>query len=110
MSLLLMVLVSLLSCLAQLCQKQAATLGARGGKRRMMPWIGLSLLLLGVAMLLWLWVLRRVPVSVAYPMLSINFVLVALAARLIWRESYTRRQWLGTLAIVAGVALIGSHL
>lgn len=105
-----MVLVSLLSCLAQLCQKQAATLGARGGKRRMMLWIGLSLLLLGVAMLLWLWVLRRVPVSDAYPMLSINFVLVALAARLIWRESYTRRQWLGTLAIVAGVALIGSHL
>ena len=44
-----MVLVSLLSCLAQLCQKQAATLGARGGKRRMMLWIGLSLLLLGVA-------------------------------------------------------------
>ena len=75
-----------------------------------MLWIGLSLLLLGVAMLLWLWVLRRVPVSVAYPMLSINFVLVALAARLIWQESYTLRQWLGTLAIVAGVALIGSHL
>ncbi|WP_276726032.1 4-amino-4-deoxy-L-arabinose-phosphoundecaprenol flippase subunit ArnE [Pantoea septica] len=110
MSLLLIVLVSLLSCLAQLCQKQAATLGARRGKRRMMLWIGLNLLLLGVAMLLWLWVLRRVPVSVAYPMLSSNFVLVALAARLIWRESFTRRQWLGTLAIVAGVALMGSHL
>ena len=54
--------------------------------------------------------LRLVPVSVAYPMLSINFVLVALAARLIWRESYTLQQWIGTLAIVAGVALIGSHL
>lgn len=110
MSLLLIALVSLLSCLAQLCQKQAATLSARRGKRRLMLWAGLSLLLLGVAMLLWLWVLQRVPVSVAYPMLSINFVLVALAARLIWQESYTLRQWLGTLAIVAGVALIGSHL
>ena len=65
MSLLLIALVSLLSCLAQLCQKQAATLGARHGKSRLMLWIGLSLLLLGVAMLLWLWVLRRVPVSVA---------------------------------------------
>lgn len=110
MSLLLIVLVSLLSCLAQLCQKQAATLGARRGKARLIFWLALNLLLLGLAMLLWLWVLRRVPVSVAYPMLSINFVLVALAARLIWRESYTLRQWLGTLAIVAGVALIGSHL
>ncbi|MDU6433244.1 MAG: 4-amino-4-deoxy-L-arabinose-phosphoundecaprenol flippase subunit ArnE [Pantoea sp.] len=110
MNLLLIMLVSLLSCAAQLCQKQAATIGTRQGKKRLLMWIVLSLLLLGVAMLVWLWVLRLVPVSVAYPMLSINFVLVALAARLIWRESYTLQQWIGTLAIVAGVALIGSHL
>ena len=68
------------------------------------------MVLLGVAMLLWLLVLRVVPVSVAYPMLSLNFVLVAIAARLIWRESYSLQQWFGTLAIVAGVALMGSHL
>lgn len=110
MNLLLIMLVSLLSCAAQLCQKQAATLGARQGKKHLLMWIALSLLLLGVAMLVWLWVLRLVPVSVAYPMLSINFVLVAVAARLIWQESYTLQQWIGTLAIVAGVALIGSHL
>lgn len=110
MSLLLIALVSLLSCLAQLCQKQAATLGARHGKRRLIVWIALSLLLLSVAMLLWLWVLRLVPVSQAYPMLSLNFVLVAVAARFIWQETYTLRQWLGTLAIVIGVALTGSHL
>lgn len=106
MSLLLILLVSLLSCAAQLSQKQAASVGLRQGKR----WIALSLLLLGVAMLLWLAVLRVVPVGVAYPMLSLNFVLVAIAARAIWRERFTRRQWLGTLAIVAGVALMGSHL
>ena len=106
MSLLLILLVSLLSCAAQLSQKQAASVGLRRGKR----WIALSLLLLGVAMLLWLAVLRVVPVGVAYPMLSLNFVLVAIAARAIWRERYPRRQWLCTLAIVLGVALMGSHL
>lgn len=110
MSLLLIALVSLLSCIAQLCQKQAANLGRRRGNIHLTGWIALSLLLLGLAMLLWLWVLRLVPVSVAYPILSINFVLVAIAARVIWQESYTLRQWLGTLAIVAGVALMGSHL
>lgn len=106
MNLLLILLVSLLSCAAQLCQKQAAHCGGH----RLFGWLVLSLLLLGTAMLLWLVVLRTVPVSVAYPMLSLNFVLVAVAARVIWRETYTRRQWLGTLAIVAGVAMMGSHL
>jgi undecaprenyl phosphate-alpha-L-ara4N flippase subunit ArnE len=110
MNLLLILLVSILSCTAQLCQKQAAHLGTRQDKKPMLLWLGLSVVLLGVAMLLWLAVLSVVPVSVAYPMLSLNFVLVALAARLIWRETYSVQQWIGTLVIVAGVALMGSHL
>lgn len=110
MNLLLILIVSLLSCAAQLCQKQAAHAGVRYGRARLAVWLMLSLLLLGIAMLLWLAVLQRIPVSMAYPMLSLNFVLVALAARLIWRETYSWRQWFGTLVIVAGVALMGSHL
>lgn len=106
----LILLVSLLSCAAQLCQKQAAHSRQRRGRNAMLRWIAASVALLGVAMLLWLVVLRNVPVSVAYPMLSLNFVLVALAARLIWRESFTPRQVAGTLIIVAGVALMGSQL
>ena len=106
MNLLLILLVSMLSCAAQLCQKQAAHLGIKEG----VFWLALSILLLGIGMLLWLAVLRVVPVSVAYPMLSLNFVLVAIAARLIWRETYSVQQWIGTLAIVAGVVLMGSHL
>ncbi|MBE5254228.1 MAG: 4-amino-4-deoxy-L-arabinose-phosphoundecaprenol flippase subunit ArnE [Enterobacterales bacterium endosymbiont of Blomia tropicalis] len=110
MNLLLILLVSLLSCAAQLCQKQAAHLGARRGKKKLLMWIALSLLLLAVAMLLWLAVLHVTPVSVAYPMLSLNFVLVALAARLFWQETYTLQQWLGIIVMIAGVSLIGSHL
>jgi len=110
MNLVLILLVSVLSCAAQLCQKQAAYLGSRQGKKRLILWIALSVLLLGVAMLLWLMVLHMVPVGIAYPMMSLNFVLVALAARLIWRETFTLQQWIGTLVIMAGVALMGSHL
>lgn len=104
---LLIVLVSLLSCAAQLCQKQAAHSDQR---RLLLRWLALSVLLLGIGMLIWLVVLQRVPVSVAYPMLSINFVLVALAARIIWRERLNAVQLFGTLLIVAGVALMGVHV
>lgn len=107
MMLLLIVLVSLLSCSAQLCQKQATHALSRQGR---LSWIALSVLLLGVAMLLWLRVLQQVPVSQAYPMLSLNFIFVALAGRLLWRERLTLRQMAGTLLVVTGVALMASQL
>lgn len=105
--LLLIVLVSLLSCSAQLCQKQATHAASRQVR---LSWIGVSVLLLGVAMLLWLLVLQRVPVSQAYPMLSLNFIFVALAGRILWREHLTLRQIAGTLLVVTGVALMASQL
>ncbi|KKB02757.1 4-amino-4-deoxy-L-arabinose-phosphoundecaprenol flippase subunit ArnE [Pantoea anthophila] len=105
--LLLIILVSLLSCGAQLCQKQATRAVSR---RTRLSWIGVSVLLLGVAMLLWLIVLQRVPVSQAYPMLSLNFIFVALAGRLLWRERLTPRQITGTLLVVTGVALMASQI
>ncbi|MFB6328302.1 4-amino-4-deoxy-L-arabinose-phosphoundecaprenol flippase subunit ArnE [Pantoea deleyi] len=105
--LLLIVLVSLLSCSAQLCQKQATHALSRQGR---LSWIAFSVLLLGVAMLLWLRVLQQVPVSQAYPMLSLNFIFVALAGRLLWRERLTLRQMAGTLLVVTGVALMASQL
>lgn len=105
--LLLIILVSLLSCSAQLCQKQATHAASRQIR---LSWIGISVLLLGVAMLLWLLVLQRVPVSQAYPMLSLNFIFVALAGRILWRERLTLRQIAGTLLVVTGVALMASQL
>lgn len=46
-------------------------------------------------MLLWLRLLQQLPLSVAYPMLSFNFVLVTLAAQLFYSEKATLRHWLG---------------
>ena len=105
--LLLIILVSLLSCSAQLCQKQATQATSR---RTRLGWIGMSVLLLGVAMLLWLRVLQQVPVSQAYPMLSLNFIFVALAGRLLWRERFTPRLITGSMLVVTGVALMASQI
>lgn len=106
MSLLLVLLTSLLTCAGQLCQKQAAR---QINRARLTGWLVASLALLALGMVVWLLVLQRLPVSLAYPMLSINFILVALAARFVWQERMTRWQWMGTVLIVAGVAIIGSY-
>ncbi|BCG09230.1 MULTISPECIES: 4-amino-4-deoxy-L-arabinose-phosphoundecaprenol flippase subunit ArnE [Buttiauxella] len=104
MSYLLIVLASLLSCGGQLCQKQATW---RPGRRHLLCWLALSVLLLGCAMLLWLLVLQRIPVSVAYPMLSLNFIFITFAARFIWHEPVSLRHWLGVVLIIAGISILG---
>lgn len=109
MSLLLILLASLLSCSGQLCQKQAAHHGLQKGKGHLLIWLGLSVLLLGVAMAIWLVVLQSVPVGVAYPMLSLNFIFIVLAARGLWKEPVPFRDWLGIALIVAGVAVMGAY-
>ena len=106
-----LVLASLLSCVGQLCQKQA-TRPARSGHRGMhvMLWLTLALISLGSGMVLWLIVLQRLAVGVAYPMLSLNFVWITLAAWLIWREQITVRHLVGIALIVSGIVLLGSSL
>lgn len=61
-------------------------------------------------MLLWLSVLQSIPVSIAYPMLSLNFVWVTLAAWGIWREPVARRHWFGVALIVVGIVILGSRI
>jgi len=106
-----LVLASLLSCVGQLCQKQAtrpAQAGHRG--RHVVLWLFLALISLGSGMALWLIVLQRMAVGVAYPMLSLNFVWVTLAAWLIWHEQITARHLLGIALIIVGIVLLGSSL
>lgn len=104
-------LASLLSCAGQLCQKQATRPSkSRLRGRHILGWLGLALLALGGGMLLWLSVLQSIPVSVAYPMLSLNFVWVTLAAWGIWREPVARRHWVGVGLIVVGIVVLGSSV
>jgi len=100
----LIILASLLSCAGQLSQKQAAQ---GQGKRYLILWLGLSVLFLGLGMLVWLVVLQHVDVSIAYPMLSLNFIFITLAARLIWKEHISVHHWLGLVLIIAGILLLG---
>ena len=111
MSLLLLLLACGLTCLGQVAQKfaveswrdQPSDLLAklRSG------WLWLALFSLGL--LVWLLVLQRMEVGVAYPMLSLNFVLVTLVARFVFHEPIDRRHWLGVALVIGGVVLLGRH-
>ncbi|EDW1220241.1 EamA family transporter, partial [Salmonella enterica] len=53
-------------------------------------------------------VLQTLPVGIAYPMLSLNFVWVTLAAWKIWHEQVPPRHWLGVALIISGIIILGS--
>ncbi|MFZ6049780.1 4-amino-4-deoxy-L-arabinose-phosphoundecaprenol flippase subunit ArnE [Pseudomonas sp. CR3202] len=111
MTFLLLIGVCLLTCLGQVAQKLAVE-SWRGRELKLAtklfsPWLLLAIASLGGGLLLWLLVLQRLEVSLAYPMLSLNFVLVTLLAQYLFREEIGARHWFGIALIVGGVALLG---
>lgn len=65
---------------------------------------GLTLYVLSVVV--WLLVLSRVQVSFAYPMLSIGYIVNALAAYYLFGEPLTSVRMLGIFVIITGVYLV----
>ena len=59
-----------------------------------------------VSVIVWILALSRVPVSVAYPMLSIGYIVNAVAAWWLFGESLTAQKLVGIGFIVAGVYLV----
>jgi drug/metabolite transporter (DMT)-like permease len=60
-----------------------------------------------VSVVAWIVALSRVDVSIAYPMLSIGYVINALLASWLFGEDVNAQRWLGIGVIVIGVVLVG---
>ena len=68
--------------------------------------IATGIALYGISVIVWIVGLSRVPVSIAYPMLSIGYIVNAIAAYYLFGESLTMARWLGIGFIVLGVFLV----
>ncbi|MBQ7269067.1 MAG: EamA family transporter [Bacteroidales bacterium] len=67
------------------------------------PACGLSFTLAGI---LWFYLLKHYPFSLAYTLSCISYVFGMVAATLVFHEQVYWTQWLGVLLIMAGCALI----
>lgn len=72
----------------------------------MNPYILTGLLFYVISVVLWLLVLSRTEVSLAYPMISLGYVLNAVTAYYLFGESLTLSRMAGILIILCGVYLI----
>jgi undecaprenyl phosphate-alpha-L-ara4N flippase subunit ArnF len=67
-------------------------------------WLGILAYLLSIAC--WLYVLRHIPVSVAFGLLSITQVWVPLGAWVFLGEAISTRRWIGIASVLCGTVLI----
>ncbi len=79
---------------------------AQFGRMALEPHIAGGLACYVVSVVVWLIGLSRVPVSIAYPMLSLGYVVNAVAAHYLFGESVTLSRGLGIGFIVVGVWLV----
>lgn len=95
---------------AQLALKHALD-GAPSGKSPQSllrsPWLWWWFFCYALSTVLWLVVLRSVPLSQAFPILGMQFAIVPIASKFFLRETMVGVQWLGVASIVVGVVLVG---
>jgi drug/metabolite transporter (DMT)-like permease len=59
----------------------------------------------GLATIGWIWLLRHVPLNLAYPLMALAFVIVPVGSALILGEALAARTLIGAAVIVAGVVI-----
>ena len=70
------------------------------------PWVlgGLGLYLLGTVS--WIAVLSRIDLAVAYPLGSLNYVLVTILSAAVLHEAIPPLRWVGTCFILVGILVV----
>lgn len=66
----------------------------------------LSGICFGTGSLLWMYIIKNYPLSIAYPMVSLSYVFGMISAIVFFNESVDMVKWLGVFFIVTGCCLI----
>jgi bacterial/archaeal transporter family protein len=83
------------------------TLLSFGVRSALNPWVGFGIGCLAGFFGLFLVALSRLDLSYVQPILASSYVLTALFAWVILKEPLSITRWAGTLAVTAGIAVVG---
>ena len=59
----------------------------------------------GLASLLWMYIIKKYPLSMAYPLVSLSYAFGMIAAMAFFHESVGLVKWLGVILIICGCCL-----
>ncbi|MEO0030343.1 MAG: hypothetical protein RIS94_101 [Pseudomonadota bacterium] len=72
------------------------------------PWFVSAVFLYGGLSVLWIWLLKQVPLSSAYPFVALSFVLTLVFSAVLLDERMAARQLIGAGLIVGGILMVAS--
>ena len=76
-------------------------------KSALLNWqFAMSGITIGAASLLWMYIIRQFPLSLAYPMGSLSYVFTMLFAILFFHENVDIVKWIGLFFIITGCILL----
>lgn len=76
-------------------------------KSALLNWqFALSGICFGGASLLWMYIIKKYPLSMAYPLVSLSYVFGLLAAMWVFHEDVNLNKWIGVALIMIGCYII----
>ncbi len=99
----------LLGIVGQITLKTAANSSATISAQFLDPLTIAGLAIYFVAALSYIVALKRIPLSLAFPSVSVSYAIVALLAHMLWGEPFGWPQIVGTALISSGVLLIHQY-
>jgi small multidrug resistance pump len=86
---------------------KTGTVGAEGIVAQFLnPWTIGGLFIYFLAALTYIVAIKKIPVSIAYPSVSISYGIMAVLAHILWKEPLTWQHAGGILLIMSGIAVL----
>ena len=70
------------------------------------PYFYIALAIYALATFLWLFILQKVPLSVAYPFTSLAMVIIPVISVFLFNEKLNVTYWFGAMLIISGITII----
>ncbi len=70
------------------------------------PYFYIALMVYAFATFLWLYILQKVPLSVAYPFTALAMVIIPIISVFLFNEKLNVTYWFGAMLIVSGITII----
>jgi drug/metabolite transporter (DMT)-like permease len=70
------------------------------------PWVWLGIVLVVLSFVSWLYVLRYIPLTIAFPLSNVVHILVPLSSWIFLGETISARRWSGIALVLIGLAIV----
>ncbi len=78
------------------------------GKIATNKFIVLSFMMYGLSAAVWLLVLKKLDLSLAYPLASSSYIFIAVFSKVFFKEKISKLRWLSMVIIILGIVLLAN--